>query len=101
MRKESAVSAKLLDGSVLKGRQITVMPKRKNKPGMGRGGFGGRGRGAMNMMQGILRGMMRGMGMRGGGFGRGMGRGFRGRGRGAPMDRQNSNATNGGDAGDN
>jgi len=80
---------------VLKGRQITVMPKRKNKPGMGRGQFGGRGTRAMVMMQGLLRGMMRGMGMRGGGgFGRGMGRGFRGRGRGAPLDRQNSNATN-------
>jgi len=73
------------------------MPKRKNKPGMGRGGgFGGRGARSMLFMQSLMRGMMRGMGMRGGGGGfggRGMGRGFRGRGRGGPggMDRQNSN----------
>ena len=62
------------------------MPKRQNRPGMGRGGqFGGRGaRGGVAMMQGLLRGMIRSIGMRG--FGRGMGRGgFRGgRGRGGP-----------------
>lgn len=97
MNKDSAIKARLLNESVLKGRQITVMPKRKNIPGKGRGQFGGRGTRAMVMMQGLLRGMMRGIGMRGGGFGgRGMGRGFRGRGRGGggpPLDRQVSNVS--------
>ena len=65
------------------------MPKRKNEPGRGRGGFGGgRGTRAMQMMTGLLRAMMRGTNMRGG-YGRGRGNmggggGYRGRGRGGP-----------------
>eukprot|EP00347_Sterkiella_histriomuscorum_P003671 403363390 len=40
---EGAQRSKLLNESLFKGRQITVQPKRKNKPGFGRGngGFGG------------------------------------------------------------
>lgn len=43
--KESAIKAKHLNESLFKGKQLTVLPKRKNKPGMSRGGmgFGGRG----------------------------------------------------------
>lgn len=101
LSKDSAIKARLLNESVLKGRQITVMPKRKNVPGRGRGQFGGRGTRAMAMMQRILGGMMRGIGMRG--FGRGMGRGgYRGRGRGGPpgMDRQNAGVNGQQDVGD-
>ena len=42
--KESSIKARHLNESLFKGRQLTVVPKRKNKPGMGsggRGGFGG------------------------------------------------------------
>lgn len=84
--RESSVKAKHLNESLFKGRQLTVMPKRKNKPGMGRGGYGGGGgRGGGNpmaMMMQLMRGMSRGM-YRGGGRGRGGPGGFRGRGRGA------------------
>lgn len=75
--KESSVKAKHLNESLFKGRQLTVMPKRKNKPGMGRGGgFGMNPRGnPMAMMMTLMRGMQRGMYR--GGRGRG---GFRGRG---------------------
>ena len=82
----SVDQAVILNESVLKGRQITVMVKRKNLPGKGRGGGfgGGRGARAMQMMTGLLRAMMRGS-MPRGGYGRGaMGRGGRGRGRGGP-----------------
>jgi polyadenylate-binding protein 2 len=34
--KESALKAKHLNESLFRGRQLTVEPKRKNKPGMGR-----------------------------------------------------------------
>ena len=34
--KEAAIKARVLDESLFRGRQITVEPKRKNKPGMGR-----------------------------------------------------------------
>jgi polyadenylate-binding protein 2 len=49
--KESVDASLALDGSILCGRQIKVMPKRTNRPGVsstdrgGRGGFRGRGRG--------------------------------------------------------
>ncbi|CAG5105676.1 Oidioi.mRNA.OKI2018_I69.chr1.g2350.t1.cds [Oikopleura dioica] len=67
--KESVDAAIALDGSMFRGRQIKVMPKRTNKPGVSstdRGGFRGRGRG-------------RGRGFYGRGRGRAM---YRGRGRG-------------------
>lgn len=57
-----------------------MMPKRKNKPGMGagRGGFNMRGANPMAMMMALMRNMSRG---RGGGLrGRGGFRGGRGRG---------------------
>ncbi len=81
--KESAIKAKRLDESLFKGRQLTVMPKRKNKPGFSRGGMGYGSRGANNpmafMLQ-LMRGMTRGM-VRGGRGGRGgPPGGFRGRG---------------------
>ena len=63
--------AKLLSDSLFKGRQITVVPKRKNLPGHGAAGSfrGGRG----NMMQqfaSMMQMMMnpRGRGGRGGAF---------------------------------
>ena len=55
-----------MNESLFKGRQLTVMPKRKNKPFMGTKGamsFGG-GRGASNpmaMMMAMMRGMTRGV----------------------------------------
>ncbi|KAK4214646.1 nucleotide-binding, alpha-beta plait [Rhypophila decipiens] len=66
--------ALVLNESVFKGRNIKVVPKRTNIPGMSRGG---RGRGG-------FRGGGRGFPGRGGGFGRGGGYrgGYRGRGRG-------------------
>lgn len=78
--KESAIKAKHLNESLFKGRQLTVIPKRKNKPGMGsgRGGFNSRGANPMALMLALMRNMQ-GRGMRGGIRGRG---GFRGRGRG-------------------
>lgn len=70
--KEAALRAKHLNETLFKGRQLTVMPKRKNKPGMGRGApFMGRGH-PMAMMMAMVQGMMK----RGGGYrGRGRGRG--------------------------
>lgn len=70
--KESVETAMALDGSLLRGRTIKVMPKRTNKPGIsypysGRGAGGPRGRGRG-------RGVMRGRGGRG--RGRGRARGF-------------------------
>jgi hypothetical protein len=78
--RESALKAKHLNESLFKGRQLTVMPKRKNKPGMGsaRGGFNTRGANPMALMMAIMRNMNRGM--RGGIRGRGGFRGGRGRG---------------------
>lgn len=80
--RESALKAKHLNESLFKGRQLTVMPKRKNKPGMstGRGGFNMRGGSPMAMMMMLSR-FMQGRGMRGsvrgtrGGFRGGRGRG--------------------------
>jgi len=79
--KESVETAMALDGSTLKNRQIKVMPKRTNKPGLIEPGSRGRGRGGRGM---FARGRgMRGMrGMRGYGY-RGMM--SRGRGRGMMM----------------
>ena len=72
--------------SLFKGRQLTVLPKRKNVRGMSQprgGGFGGRGN-PMAMFQSMVRMMSRGY--RGGFRGsRGFGRG-RGRGGGPPQD---------------
>lgn len=65
------MQAKLLSDSLFHGRQITVIPKRKNLPGHGAGAFRGRG-GMMNqiatMMMMMSRGGFRGRGGRGGGF---------------------------------
>lgn len=93
--KESAVKAKNWNDSLFKGRQLTVMPKRKNKPGMGRGGmgaFGGRGsNNPLAMMMTLMRGMTRGMAGPRGGF-----RGGRGRGRGgAPVQTESSGSAGG------
>jgi hypothetical protein len=74
--KEGAMMAKRLNESLFKGRQITVIPKRKNVPGRGRGGMGaggGRGKNALMQIAGMLQMAMMG----------GRGRGGRGRG-GAP-----------------
>lgn len=72
--KEAVETAMALDGSTLKNRQIKVMPKRTNKPGLldptargrgrGRGMYSrGRGRGAHRGMRGYgYRGMPRGRG---------------------------------------
>ena len=49
--KESSIKAKHLNESLFKGRQLTVLPKRKNERGMGRGGGMGRGRGTMAIVQ--------------------------------------------------
>lgn len=62
--KESAIKAKHLNESLFKGKQLTVLPKRKNKPGLGRGGMGFGGRGSqhpMAMMMSLMRGMTWGM----------------------------------------
>ncbi len=75
--------AKLLSESLFKGRQITVIPKRKNVPGHGAAGpmRGGRGGNIMAQFASMMGMMMRGRGgMRGGaGFkprgGAGMGAG--------------------------
>lgn len=66
---EAAQKAKRLTDSLFKGRQITVLPKRKNLPGRGRVIRGGRGGAMMNQFAGMLTMMMRGM--RGGRGGRG------------------------------
>ena len=58
--KESAIKAKRIDETLFKGRQLTVMPKRKNKPGFSRGGMGYGSRGANNRMAFMLQ-LMRGM----------------------------------------
>jgi RNA recognition motif-containing protein len=58
--KESAIKAKRIDETLFKGRQLTVMPKRKNKPGFSRGGMGYGSRGANNPMAFMLQ-LMRGM----------------------------------------
>ena len=57
------MKAKLLNETLFKGRQLTVVPKRKNIRGMGRGGMMGGGRGVNNpmaMMMTLMRGMTRG-----------------------------------------
>ncbi len=64
------MKAKRLSDSLFKGRQITVIPKRKNVPGRGRGG----GRGGKNPMLQLV-GMLQ-MAMTRGGRG-GRGRGFK------------------------
>jgi hypothetical protein len=64
--KDSAMKAKLHNDSLFKGRQITVIPKRKNIPGQGGAGmFRGRNNMAMQMASMISMMMGRG-GMRGG-----------------------------------
>ena len=65
------MKAKRLTDSLFKGRQITVIPKRKNVPGRGRGMRGGKN--PMMQLVGMLqmvmnRGGGRGRGGRGGGF---------------------------------
>ena len=51
MNKEGAIKAKHLNESLFKGRQLTVMAKRKNVPGRGhRSQGGGRGQNPMMMM---------------------------------------------------
>lgn len=62
------MKAKRLTDSLFKGRQITVMPKRKNLPGKGRGMS--RGKNPMMQLVGMLT-MAMGRG------GRGRGRGFK------------------------
>ena len=87
--KESSIKAKHLNESLFKGRQLTVMPKRKNKPGMSRGrGFGGGGNPMGYMMMQVMRALGRG---RGGFRGRGF-RGGRGRGGGPPGGATTGNA---------
>lgn len=61
------MKAKRLTDSLFKGRQITVIPKRKNIPGRGRGAL--RGKNPMMQLVGMLQMAMRG--------GRGRGRGFK------------------------
>merc|ERR1712035_213897 len=71
--KESVDASMALEGSMFKGRQIKVMPKRTNKPGVSstdRGGFRGRGRGRGGRGRGYYS-RVRGRGL------------YRGRGRGA------------------
>mmetsp|Transcript_22102 Transcript_22102/g.15782 ORF Transcript_22102/g.15782 Transcript_22102/m.15782 type:complete len:91 (-) Transcript_22102:243-515(-) len=66
MKQEGAIKAKHLNESLFKGRQLTVMAKRKNIPGRGhRGQAGGRGQNPMMLMMQFARAMSRG-GMRGG-----------------------------------
>ena len=65
--KEAAVKAKRLNESLFKGRQITVIPKRKNLPGKGRAS---KGRNPMVQLMSMMQMAMRG--------GRGRGRGGRG-----------------------
>ncbi|KAI1616891.1 hypothetical protein EDD37DRAFT_57433 [Exophiala viscosa] len=86
---ESALvsQALVLNESVFKGRNLKVVPKRTNLPGMGRGRGGGGGRGGP--VRGGGRGGFGGRGGMGGGYGGGFGGprgsprgGFRGRGRG-------------------
>jgi len=50
--KESSIKAKHLNETLFRGRQLTVLAKRKNRPGMGRGGggFNARGQNPMAMM---------------------------------------------------
>jgi len=63
--KESVDAAIALDGSMFRDRQIKVMPKRTNKPGVSstdRGGFRGRGRGRGRGFRGRGRAMYRGRG---------------------------------------
>jgi polyadenylate-binding protein 2 len=72
---EGANQAKRLNESLFKGRQITVMPKRKNIPGRGASRGGGRGR-AMHQAMAALQMMLGGRGRGGRGRGRGRG-GFR------------------------
>ena len=68
------MKAKMHNDSLFKGRQITVIDKRKNKPGMGHGGL--RGNNAMAQMLSVMQMMMkrggRG-GFRGGAMGPAMG----------------------------
>ena len=63
------MKARRLTDSLFKGRQITVIPKRKNIPGRGRGAAI-RGKNPLMQLAGALQ-MMMGRGMRGGRGGRG------------------------------
>lgn len=74
--KESVETAMALDGSLLKGRSIKVMPKRTNKPGItlsDRARARGRGRGRGRGMRGGPGGPMRGRGAGRGAFQAGRG----------------------------
>ena len=69
--RDAAMKAKLHTDSLFKGRQITVIPKRKNIQGYGAGPAMGRGgRGGVNQLVNIMammlnpRGMARGRGFR-------------------------------------
>jgi hypothetical protein len=57
---EAVMKSMRLNETLFKGRQITIMPKRKNVPGRGRGGF--RGRNPMHMMASMLNLLVRGGG---------------------------------------
>ena len=72
------MKAKMHNDSLFKGRQISVIDKRKNKPGMGQAGM----RGAGNPMAQMLSVMQ--MMMKRGGMGRGFPRGAGGAGGGMP-----------------
>lgn len=61
------MKSKRLNDSLFKGRQITILPKRKNVPGRGRGGV--RGKNPVMQLMSMLQMMSRG-----GGRGRGRGR---------------------------
>jgi len=61
------MKAKRLTDSLFKGRQITVIPKRKNLPGKGRG----MGRGGKNPMMQLVSMLQMAMGRGGRGRGRG------------------------------
>ena len=54
------MKSKRLNETLFKGRQITIMPKRKNIPGRGRGGF--RGKNPMMQLASMLQIMVRGGG---------------------------------------
>jgi hypothetical protein len=67
--KDSVMKAKMHNDSLFKGRQITVIDKRKNKPGMGHGGMRAHNN-PMAQMLSVMQMMMK-RGGRGGGFHRG------------------------------
>jgi len=58
--KDSALKAKHFHESLFMGRQLTVMPKRKNLPGRGRGAAVRRQQGALNALISMLGGGRRG-----------------------------------------